>query len=132
MIGLVLENGDLPSHCLLSDGPDVVCQKVEARLRTVLGEWFLDQGVGLPWDDWFGSKTTDPAVISARVRAEVADTPGVASVTSWTFEADRFGAITMEGGFTLDDEDADTIPVRVTMDARNGAIGVIWRARGLR
>ena len=121
--------GDLPAHCVLSSGSEAIRQRVEVRLRTVLGEWFLDQAAGLPWDTWLGSKLTEPSVISARVRTEVANTPGVLAVTSWTYEATRAGAVTMDGQFrveTEEQEDAGTIPVRVTLVPQNSSIGVIW------
>lgn len=121
--------GDLPAHCILTSGRDAIRQRVEVRLRTVLGEWFLDRAAGLPWSTWLGSKTTPPEVISARVRSEVAGTPGVTAVTSWTFEATRAGAITMDGEFRIEaeeEEPAGTIPIRVTLTSQNSSIGVIW------
>lgn len=125
---LLSSTGDLPTHCYLTSGSALVRQRVEIRLRTMLGEWFLDQYVGLPWAEWFGSKGTSPAVISARVRTEVAETPGVQEVTAWNYTSTRQGVITMEGEFLVSTEEESTavIPVRVSLVPGNASPWVIW------
>jgi hypothetical protein len=85
---LLDSTGDLPEFCRLSTGPEVTKQKIEIRLRTVLGEWFLDAQAGLPYQTWQLSKPFLPQVVSATIRAEVLKVSGVISVTSWDYSWD--------------------------------------------
>lgn len=59
-----------------------VAQEIEIRLRTDLGEYFLDTSRGLPFQRWIAGKWS-PAVqkeAGLLVRAELLAVPGVASV----------------------------------------------------
>lgn len=70
-------DGDLTVPSRLVRGHDLVLQRVRVRLHTHLGEWILDQGVGLPYADWRARKPIPLQEIVAAVRREIVDTPGV-------------------------------------------------------
>ncbi|HDR9029885.1 TPA: hypothetical protein QDB14_004107 [Burkholderia vietnamiensis] len=67
--------------------PETVGQAVLTRLRLLLGEWFLDTTVGMPWSpDVIGKYTTGTA--DAAIRACVLGTAGVTEITSYTSSRD--------------------------------------------
>lgn len=77
--GVILKNGDL----VLDGGVDGVAQQCEIRLNTNKGEWWLDEGQGLPWivenGGIMGSKL--PADIVAKmVQCEGMNTDGVSDI----------------------------------------------------
>src|SRR4030042_1762516 len=64
---IVVENGDI----VLIEDLDVVAQHIRVRLRTILGEWYLDTSKGV---DWFGvifSKESPRGMAEATLRAAV-------------------------------------------------------------
>ncbi len=75
---LLPANGALALTSRATEGDALVIQKVRRRLLTHLGERVGQRNLGLPFLDWIAS--TDLAVISARVQAEIAQVVGVASV----------------------------------------------------
>lgn len=67
-------------HLELATGREAITQHVEQRLRTFHGEWFLDVGAGVPWlTELMGAAFRERAV-TALIRAETLDTPGVTGV----------------------------------------------------
>lgn len=61
-------------------GIDAIRQHIEIRLRTFLGEWFLDTTVGVPYiQEIFADKNPDTDLIRSIIRREAAKTPGVIS-----------------------------------------------------
>ena len=126
MPDVILENGDLPALCRLSSGVEHILQRVEIRIRTVYGEWFLDKSVGIPWPEWLSDPAVSLDVISARLRAEVESTPGVSAVTTWS--ATRSGrAISIEATFRVDTSEEDySIPMSVTLSHGNSSVNVLW------
>jgi hypothetical protein len=73
---LALTNGDL-LMCLTD--ADAIAQTISIRLKTFTGEWFLDQGGGLPYLDILGKKTNDLYLRSVIVN-EVRNVAGVSDV----------------------------------------------------
>jgi hypothetical protein len=63
-------------------GPDAVIQRVQVRFRFFLGEWFLDQRLGVPYFRDVLIKNPDPLVVSTVFRKVLEMTPGVSSVDS--------------------------------------------------
>lgn len=66
-------------------GLDAIAQEVTIRLKTFLGEYFLDTARGLPWLAWTGDEGNkmDAATlrqVEALVRAEAQETQGVVRV----------------------------------------------------
>lgn len=81
-------------------------QRVRIRLRTFLGEWFLDQNIGLPIWQRILVKAPNLGSIASIIRREIHETPGVVSVQSVKTDLDRrtrelrvsFSATTKDGG----------------------------------
>ena len=110
--------GDIAFPTRMLSGSQATRQRIDVRLRTFYGEWLLDTSVGLPYATWAQEKPAQPAAISARVRAEVAGTPGVQAVTSWAYTWDKAtGALSMTGEVRIDGV-AQSVPISVDMPAR--------------
>jgi hypothetical protein len=112
---LLDSKGDLPAGgCYLSSGPEVIAQRLTRRLRTHLGEWFLDQFVGMPYTDWLQTKPVNPPIMSARIRAEVAACPGILGIVSWSYTWDAPKKAFATVGECRIVGEASTLPVVVT------------------
>ena len=71
---LAISGGDL----VPLTGIDAIRQQVEIRLRTFLGEWFLDPSVGVPYiQQVFSEKIPRVDLIRSIIRRAVMKTPGV-------------------------------------------------------
>lgn len=98
---LLIVNGDF----VLVDGAQAILQDIITRLRTFLGECFIDNTVGI---DYFNSvmvKNPDQATIDGIFQNVILATPGVQSLASYSFSADfvrriltlNFRAVTTSG-----------------------------------
>ena len=76
-------NGDIAFPLRRVTGDNLVVQRIERRLRTHLGEWFLDQSKGLDFLGWISQRPPPLATISGRTRVAVETCPGVLRVVSW-------------------------------------------------
>lgn len=65
------------------DGPQLVRQRLMSRFRFFLGEWFLDQRLGVPYFRDVLVKNPDLGVIRSLFRRLILTTPGVLSLTSF-------------------------------------------------
>jgi hypothetical protein len=66
-----------------------VAQRVETRLRTFLGEWFLDTGAGVPWLQGIeGGKPVDLPFSEAQIKAAIIETDGVLELSSFSLAFD--------------------------------------------
>lgn len=72
--------GDLDFPIRLADGTEAVLQKIRARLRFFLGEWFLDRRLGVPYYTKILVKNPNLALVSSIFRRVIRGTPGVHSV----------------------------------------------------
>lgn len=70
-------------------GPDAVIQRVKVRFRFFLGEWFLDQRLGVPYYRDVLIKNPDTLLISSIFREVLLTTPGVKSVEYFKADLDR-------------------------------------------
>jgi hypothetical protein len=96
---LYLENGDL----VVSSGYDAVRQALYSRLRFFAGEWFADENIGIPyWDDVLIKKPNLPAIREI-FRAQIAATPGVASVDSISLAQSSGRSYSLSFVVTMDD-----------------------------
>ena len=77
---IVIAAGDLVIY-------DSVAQHIKQRLLTILGEWFLDLSIGLPWFDEILGKHQDLSLVESLIKASIIDTPGVAELREFTIEA---------------------------------------------
>lgn len=83
------EYGDLALPPRLLTGADAVAQRLGIRLRRWSGEWFLDQREGIPYLQSILRKGVDLPLVEALFRRCILETPGVASLASFTSELDR-------------------------------------------
>lgn len=92
---LTLVNGDLQ----LVDGGNWVQQSIKQNLQALLGEWFLDRGVGLPWFDEIFQKGTSRSRVQQLLIREIIKTNGVEKLNVLTLDLDprtRKASVTFE------------------------------------
>lgn len=70
------------------DGPDAIAQKIGIRLRFFLGEWFLDERVGIPYYQQVLRKNPNLVIVEGLFRRTIASTPGVEEITAFSFTVD--------------------------------------------
>lgn len=91
-IKLVNCNGDLDDstdNLVLVDGANAVAQDLTTRLRTVQGEWFLDQKIGVPYFRDFLVKNPNMRVIQTIIRQVIAETSGVKELVKLDISLDN-------------------------------------------
>jgi len=76
---------DLP----LVRGVDLIRQRLKQRLLTILGEWFLDGDIGLPWFGELAQKGIAEEQVSALLLRVIAETEGVSEVVEFNLSLDR-------------------------------------------
>lgn len=64
-------------------------EHIEQRLRTVLGEHFLDKTIGLPWFDDIFTKNPNIPVVEATVINEILNTPGVIRILEFNTDFNK-------------------------------------------
>lgn len=101
------DSGDLDltgGELRLVSGVEAVRQHIRIRLRTVLGEWFLDQRIGVPYFEHILVKNPNPVLVRSIIRETILGTPGVSSVSRLEFELDRVTRkLTVDGAAVGDD-----------------------------
>ena len=88
-LGLDEDSGDIGNQPTILTGAAAVLQRVRVRFRFFLGEWFLDQSLGVPYFRDVLVKNPDHLVISTIFRRVLLTTPGVKSVPQFTATLDR-------------------------------------------
>ena len=73
----------------LVDGVDLIRQRIKQRLLTILGEWFLDIDIGLPWFDQILGKGGDEEQITALLVQNISETEGVDAVVEFDLTVNR-------------------------------------------
>ena len=96
---LDIEDGDME----LVTGNDAVRQHLLIRLRTFLGEWFLDTRVGIPYFDEILRKNPDSALVRSIFRQAILTTPGIDDVPALTVSIDSNRLLTLEFEALLSD-----------------------------
>lgn len=81
---LLIENNDL----VLVDAKEAIVQHILQRLRTFLGEWFLDTTIGVPYFQQILIKNPDKAKIQALLLDVIRNTPGVDTLSNYAFGID--------------------------------------------
>ncbi len=117
-------DGDLldETYRSLITGDELVRQRLVIRLQRHLGEWFLDDAVGLPFDQWIQQTQPDLGQIAARVRTTVATTPGVVSTTDFrATHAVESSLVRVQGTFVTADGTTDGVLAASTVAARSNA-----------
>lgn len=64
-------------------------QAIRTRLRTIMGEWFLDRTLGVPYFQAILVKGADPRGIQSILSAEIAAVQGVSAVVSVNLAYDK-------------------------------------------
>ena len=98
---LVTENGDL----VLNSGVEAVRQYLRSKLRTFLGEWFLDGSRGVPYYEDIFKKNFNPVVVDGIFKEQILSTPGIIELLEFDMDIDsstrsltiQFKAKTQEG-----------------------------------
>jgi hypothetical protein len=93
---LLDEDGDLvigASGASFVSGIDAIVQGIQFRLRMWLGEWFLNQDIGIPYfEELIGDASKTPGVedrARAVFGAAILDTPGVLTILRLDVTIDR-------------------------------------------
>ena len=81
---LVIENADL----VLTVGSDAVRQHLLQRLRTFMGEWFLNLDARLPYFQDILIKDPNLNAIDGVIKNVIIDTPGVLELLSFEMDYD--------------------------------------------
>lgn len=96
------ETGDLAfedGQLVVIDGPEATAQRLRLKLSTWLGEWYLDERVGVPFvRDWL-VKNPNLRLITSQVQELVLADPGVRAINRMALDfnrADRRLVITAE------------------------------------
>ncbi len=74
---LEITNGEL----VIVDGTTSVAQRIQTRLRTLLGEWVFDTQIGTPWLQSILGRAPRLDLIRTLIRDRIALTQGVDRVT---------------------------------------------------
>jgi hypothetical protein len=72
---------------LVLDYP-AIAQHLRIRLRTFLGEWFLDTRVGMPYFEEFFIKNPNKLILDTRIRECVLGTPGIVGLGKIIYDLD--------------------------------------------
>lgn len=91
MSDLALNGGDLDltednTDLFLTSGQVAIVQHLKQRLQTFLGEWFLDNRIGVPYFEHILKKDYDPVIIDTVLKSEIVNTPGVLELTSFDLD----------------------------------------------
>ena len=98
--------GDLSVPIRFVEGVDAIVQNLRIRLRFMLGEWFLDQRLGIPYIEQIFVSSPDVPLVDALLKRAILTTPGIAAVPVFQsrFESaerryyvDRFEAKLIDG-----------------------------------
>jgi hypothetical protein len=99
---LLIQDGDL---VITATQLESIQQHVLQRLRIYLGEWFLDNTIGLPFFQQILVKNPDKATIDGYIQDQILATPGVVQLNSYAATIDAtartlsisFSALTTSG-----------------------------------
>ncbi len=72
----------------LTDGGEAIVQHMRCRFQFFLGEWFLDRREGVPFFREIFVKNPSFVIVRSIYNQIIAETPGVAAVTSLELDLD--------------------------------------------
>ena len=88
----------------LLTGADAIRQHLQIRFRTFLGEWHLDQRIGVPYFEHVFVKNPNPVLLRSIFREVALGTPGVRVVARLDLDLDRVTrALSVSMSGNLDD-----------------------------
>ncbi len=94
------------NNWVMVEGVDEIAQIIKQNLQTVLGEWFLDTTLGLPWFTEIFEKGNSQKNIDNVIINQIALSPGVISLVQYSSDVSNraaremtieFQAYTVEG-----------------------------------
>lgn len=77
------------NNLVWATGADEVATALTTNLRSFLGEWFLDESLGVPWKQLIFQKGTPPDLVASALKVEIVQTKGVRSLNSFEMDIDR-------------------------------------------
>lgn len=80
---------DIVTPRVLVTGADAIMQRIAFRWRFFLGEWFLDQRLGVPWYQRILKKGADLRDVRQLLINTALQVPGVKSVNNFTISLNR-------------------------------------------
>lgn len=107
----------------LIDGPELVIQRMRIRLATHLGEWLLDELVGLPYIDWADAVPPPLLDIETRILDTLARTPGVLRIEDFDVTLSDSGTYSILGTVLLETTTPD-VGVQLSVDVVRGVVRV--------
>jgi hypothetical protein len=78
-----ISNGDI---CLCDSEIDATAQAIAIRLKTLAGEWFLDQNLGLPYLIQILGKKRNDLFLVRILTQEIEKVPGVLKLSDFSFD----------------------------------------------
>lgn len=93
-------------------GAAAIMQRVTIRLRTFLGEWFLDQRIGTPWRERIFIKGIDSRDVKQILSQVIESTPGVKAVTNFDATIDGRSRVLTVQTMTILLDDGSTISAK--------------------
>lgn len=102
---LIIDGDVVPTSDVDPRGTHPVLQDIFQRLRTFLGEWYLDTSNGVPWLQQIFVKGVKQSTIDSIIQGVILSAPGVVMLSSYALVLDRttragtlaFAAITSTG-----------------------------------
>lgn len=83
-----------------TDKSDAVAQKVKTRLQSFLGDWFLDQDIGIDWLTEMSSRSQTSKILSD-ARSCILQTVGVSTLDSFSYDRnDKTRKLTITASYT--------------------------------
>jgi len=79
--GIVFEDNDM--KLFQEDDPRLVAQRLEIKLSSYKGEWFLDRNYGIPWIQEILSRRGTKDLADANIRRVILSDPDVKSITNY-------------------------------------------------
>lgn len=89
-----------------------VAQSIRTRLLFYLGEWFLNQADGTPWEQRIFEKGTSLSEVDAILRARILQTDGVVRILSYESRVEaQARRLVVEFDVETSEGDAETVSV---------------------
>ena len=82
---IVISGGDI----LLIDNAERVAQQIQIKLKSFLGEWFLDTSYGVPYFEYILVKGPNMTHVRSILRQQISEVDDVSAVTDLTLSQDR-------------------------------------------
>lgn len=80
----IFVNGPLSSSGITQESAEVVAQRLSIRLKTYLGEWFLDVGYGIPYYQQILAKKTTKVAVDRIFQQQILSERGVRELVSFS------------------------------------------------